>query len=53
MADQLPERTATALLDSAVHAFDSGVTVTAGLAGALMVASAWLAFRTLRAPQQQ
>ncbi|HXF03161.1 MAG TPA: MFS transporter [Arthrobacter sp.] len=53
VADQLPERTATALLDSAVHAFDSGVTVTAGLAGALMVASAWLAFRTLRAPQQQ
>ena len=53
VADQLPERTGAALLDSAVHAFDSGVTVTAGLAGALMVASAWLAFRTLRAPQQQ
>jgi DHA2 family multidrug resistance protein-like MFS transporter len=53
VAGQLPERTGDALLASAFHAFDSGVTVTAGLAVVLMVAAAWLAFRTLRVPQHQ
>jgi len=47
-AAELPSRTADALLDSAFQAFDSGVSVTAGIAAVLMLAAAWLAFRTLR-----
>ncbi|EMY33314.1 arabinose efflux permease family protein, partial [Arthrobacter crystallopoietes BAB-32] len=47
-AAELPSRTADALLASAFHAFDSGVSVTAGIAAVLMLAAAWLAFRTLR-----
>jgi MFS transporter, DHA2 family, multidrug resistance protein len=47
----LPPRSADALLDSAFRAFDSGVSVTAGIAAVLMVAAAWLAFRTLRGVQ--
>jgi DHA2 family multidrug resistance protein-like MFS transporter len=50
-AAELPGRTAEPLLESAFHAFDSGVTVTAGIASVLMVAAAWLAFRTLRDAQ--
>ena len=50
-AAELPGRTADPLLESAFHAFDSGVTVTAGIASVLMVAAAWLAFRTLRDTQ--
>lgn len=43
----LPARSSDALLDSAFRAFDSGVSITAGIAAVLMVAAAWLAFRTL------
>ncbi|NMR31397.1 MFS transporter [Crystallibacter degradans] len=50
-AAELPGGTADSLLESAFHAFDSGVTVTAGIASVLMVAAAWLAFRTLRDAQ--
>ncbi|NKX51968.1 hypothetical protein HER39_15625, partial [Arthrobacter deserti] len=44
----LPADTAQALLDSAFHAFDSGVAATAGIAAVLMLAASALAYWSLR-----
>ncbi|MDT0203418.1 MFS transporter [Nocardioides sp. AE5] len=48
VAESLPSAAADALLASAAHAFDSGVTVTAAIAGALSFAVAIAAHRILR-----
>lgn len=47
VADGLPAPTAHALLDSAAHAFDSGVTLTASIACVLSLATALGAYRVL------
>ncbi|KXO99504.1 MFS transporter [Tsukamurella pseudospumae] len=49
-AAQLPADTAAALIDSAGHAFDAGVTVTSAIGVGLMLVAAWIAHRTLREP---
>jgi MFS transporter, DHA2 family, multidrug resistance protein len=48
VAHTLPTDQATALLDSAGHAFDTGVGITSGIAMILMVVASVLALRTLR-----
>ena len=45
---ELPTGAGEALLDSARHAFDSGVVLTSGIGAALMVIAALIAHRTLR-----
>ncbi|MFC4553961.1 MFS transporter [Georgenia faecalis] len=47
-ATRLPGETAEALLDSARHAFDSGVTLTSAIGVVLMLVAAWIALRALR-----
>lgn len=49
VAEQLPTSVAGPMLDSARHAFDSGVVITSGIGAALMVLAAVIAHRTLRA----
>ena len=49
VAEQLPASVAGPMLDSARHAFDSGVVITSGIGAALMVLAAVIAHRTLRA----
>jgi len=49
VARDLPESVAAPLLDSAREAFDSGVLLTSGIGGVLMVIAALIAHRTLRA----
>ncbi|NJC24084.1 DHA2 family multidrug resistance protein-like MFS transporter [Arthrobacter pigmenti] len=48
VASELPAQTGSLLLDSAFHAFDSGVVLTSGIGAAVMVAAAGLAFWSLR-----
>lgn len=48
VAAGLPEQIAGPMLDSARHAFDSGVVITSGIGAALMVLAAIIARRTLR-----
>lgn len=48
VAGDLPARQAQALLESAQHAFDSGVIITSGIAVVLMMAAAVIALRALR-----
>ncbi|MFJ6280376.1 MFS transporter [Arthrobacter subterraneus] len=50
IASQLPADSGSHLLDSAFHAFDSGVVVTSGIGCGLMVAAAALAYWSLRRP---
>ncbi|WP_458116054.1 MFS transporter [Arthrobacter sp. D2-10] len=50
VASELPAGSGSALLESAFHAFDSGVVITSGIGAALMVAAAGLAFWSLRKP---
>lgn len=49
VAASLPERVAGPMLESARHAFDSGVVITSGIGAVLMVFAAIIAHRTLRA----
>jgi len=48
VAGDLPAPVASQLIDSARHAFDSGIVTTAGIGAVLMVAASALAWRTLR-----
>lgn len=48
VASELPASAGSVLLDSAFHAFDSGVVLTSGIGAGLMVAAAGLAFWSLR-----
>lgn len=48
VATEVPPQTGTLLLDSAFHAFDSGVVLTSGIGAGLMVAAAGLAYWSLR-----
>jgi DHA2 family multidrug resistance protein-like MFS transporter len=50
VASELPPETGSLLLQSAFHAFDSGVVITAGIGAVLMLAAAALAFWSLRRP---
>lgn len=50
VASELPGAGGPLLLESAFHAFDSGVVITSGIGAALMVAAAALAFWSLRKP---
>ena len=50
VASELPPETGSLLLESAFHAFDSGVVITAGIGAVLMLAAAALAFWSLRRP---
>ncbi len=50
VATQLPAETAGALVRAAGQAFDAGVTVTSAIGVVLMLAAAFIARRTLRAP---
>lgn len=50
VATQLPAEAADALVRAAGHAFDAGVSVTSAIGVVLMLAAAWIAHRTLRAP---
>ncbi len=48
VAGELPAPLGQALIETARHAFDSGITTTAGIGAVLMVAASYLAWRTLR-----
>ena len=48
VAGDLPAPIATQLIDSARHAFDSGIVTTAGIGAVLMIAASCLAWRTLK-----
>ncbi|WP_304502139.1 MFS transporter [Brachybacterium sp. FME24] len=48
VAEELPEASARSLLESAHHAFDSGVVLTSSIGAGLMVLAAVIAHRTLR-----
>ena len=48
LAATLPEPAASELLDSARHAFDSGVVITSSIAVLLVLTAAALVWRTLR-----
>ncbi|MEE6295679.1 MFS transporter [Georgenia wangjunii] len=48
VASRLPSGPGEALLESARHAFDSGVVVTSAIGVATMLVAAWIALRTLR-----
>ncbi|KRF08940.1 MFS transporter [Arthrobacter sp. Soil782] len=50
VASELPSETGALLLESAFHAFDSGVVLTSGIGAVLMLAASGLAFWSLRKP---